>query len=247
MIRNWRAAAGAFAAGLAGAITLAAPAAADVTVTPAVAPKGGPAALVFTVPEERPGAHTKKVELLVPEATPIGEVYPMSVVGWAPATTSRKLDKPIELIHGSPSKDVVDKVTWIRVGKAPANPVPAALLKVSMGPMPQAEQIAFTIVQTYSDGTVVRWTDAPNADGTPSKKAAPVVKLMDVSNATAPQAGQQPASSSSAGAADKSDGGGPPWFLLAGLLVALAFVVEGWVLMSVGRRGPIGAARSSAA
>jgi uncharacterized protein YcnI len=239
MIRNWRAAAGAFVVGLAGAITLAAPAAADVTVTPNVAPRGGPAELAFTIPEDKAGAHTTKVELVPPAATPIAEIYPMSINGWAPISVSRELDKPVELIHGTTSRQVVAKITWSRVGKTPIKAGQPVVLKVSMGPMPQAPQVAFTIVQTYSDGTVVRWSDAAG-------KPAPVVKLLDVSQAAPPQAGQQAAGPPAADAADKSDGNGPSWFLIVGVLVAMAFAVEGWVLYSARRRASVGGAKSSA-
>ncbi len=237
MIRNWRATAGAFVVGLTGAMALAAPAAADVTVTPNVAPRGGPASLSFTIPEERAGAHTTKVELVPPVATPIAEVYPMSINGWAPISQSRELDKSLELIHGTRSKQVVAKVTWTRVGRTPIKAGQPTILKVSMGPMPQVPQVSFTIVQTYSDGTVVRWTDAPAADGA-ATKPAPVVKLLDVSSANAPQGGQQAAAGPPAASGGKSDdGGGPPWFLAAGLLVVLGFAVEGWFLFSAQRRG----------
>jgi uncharacterized protein YcnI len=245
MKRNWRAVAGGFVAGVAGAVVLAAPAVADVTVTPAVAPRGGPAALVFSVPEERAGAHTTKVELLPPEATPIGEIYPMSVTGWAPMTTTRKLDKPVELIHGAPSREVVSKVTWIRVGKAKPTPGQASLLKVSLGPMPQADQVAFTIVQTYSDGTVVRWADPPAASGATAKHPAPIVRLLDVAAVAGQHGSDQPASDQQSAAAsapaEKSKEGGPSWLLIAGLLVVLGFAVEGWILFSARRRSATGA------
>ncbi len=221
-----RAVLGFVAVGIAGSIALAAPAAADVSVTPAVAQRGGPAALVFSVPGERPAAHTTKIELLAPEKTPIAEIYPMSVTGWAPLLTSRKLDKPIEVIHGTRTTEVVTKVTWKRVGKAVPKAGEPVLLKVSLGPMPEAEQVAFTIVQTYSDGTVVRWADAPGA-----AHPAPVVRLLAVEEAgTAETRAAAPATDEPAG------GGTPTWLLGAALIVVLAFVGEGLVLYTVDRR-----------
>lgn len=233
MLRNWRALSGGIVAGVAAALALAVPAVADVTVTPDVAPRGGPAALVFTVPEERPKAHTTKVELLVPEATPIAEVYPMSVDGWAPLTTSRKLTKPLALIHGTRTSEVVSKVTWKRVGKTAPKPGQPALLKLSMGPMPDAEQVSFAIVQTYSDGTVVRWADA--AAG---KNAAPVVRLLDIEEAKGAHSGGEereaaaPAQASSGSDSGSGGGDGVTWLVGAGLLIVLAFAAEGWILLS---------------
>ncbi len=236
MFRNWRITAGAFVAGIAGAVALAAPAAADVTVTPAVAPQGGPAALVFTVPEERAGAHTTKIELLPPAETPIAEVYPMSIEGWAPLITARKLDKPVELIHGTSTREIVAKVTWKRVGKATPKPGQPALLKLSMGPMPQTERVAFTIIQTYSDGTVVKWADASGAH------PAPVVKLLDVSEASTGHGETRPAAAVST-KAPRDDDTMSLWILGAALLVALGVAVEGWILVSADRRS-LASARS---
>src|SRR5437879_2124241 len=98
MIRDWRTAVVGLGAAVVGAVAFAAPAAADVTVTPSEAPRGGPTELAFHIPDDRPGAYTTKIELVPPEATPIAEIYPMSVDGWAPMTTTRKLDQPVELI-----------------------------------------------------------------------------------------------------------------------------------------------------
>ncbi len=237
MLRNWRALSGGIVSGVAAALALAVPAVADVTVTPEVAPRGGPAALVFTVPEERPKAHTTKVELLVPEATPIAEVYPMSVDGWAPLTSSRKLAKPLALIHGTRTSEVVSKVTWKRVGKTAPKPGQPALLKLSMGPMPDVEQVSFAIVQTYSDGTVVRWADAAGG-----KNAAPVIRLLDIEEAKGDHSrGEAPKQEAAAPASDSSEGGagggdGATWLVAAGLLVVLAFAAEGWILLAR-RRG----------
>ncbi|WP_431976582.1 YcnI family protein [Micromonospora haikouensis] len=144
--------------------------AADVTSTPEQARQGDPVRLEIVVPEERPGTRTERVELRLPAAAPVGEAYPMSVPGWAPRITTRKLAEPIPGIHGTTMDTVTASVVWTRAEGAPAGP---ARLAVSMGPLPQAEKMVFEVVQTYSDGAVVRWADPAGG-----ARPAPVLTLL---------------------------------------------------------------------
>jgi uncharacterized protein YcnI len=253
MIRNWRATALTLGAAVTGAVAFAAPAAAaDVTVTPSGAPRGGPAELAFNIPEEHVGAYTTKVELVAPEATPIAEIYPMSVDGWAPTITTRKLDHPVGLIHGTSTTEVPASITWIRFGDVAPNPGQPAVLTVSLGPMPDTDRVAFTIVQTYSDGTVVRWGDSPAsnsaAGSTQPQHPAPVVTLVDQAAAGDPHGGE-PAEAAPAAQQDKTNGNGTYGILGAGLLVGLAagLGLDGWIILRAVRRSSLAAAGSSLA
>ncbi|MEV1158815.1 DUF1775 domain-containing protein [Micromonospora chokoriensis] len=143
--------------------------AADVTTTPTEARQGDAVRLEFTVPEDRAGTKTNQIEVRLPADAPIAEVYPMSVDGWAPRLSSRTLDKPLAGIHSSGVSTVTTAVTWVRVGESGSGP---ARLALSMGPMPLAERLTFEVVQTYADGTVVRWADATGAH------RAPVLTLL---------------------------------------------------------------------
>jgi uncharacterized protein YcnI len=265
MIRNWRAAVVTLGAAAAGVLAFAAPAAADVAVTPSEAPKGGAAELAFSVPEERTGAYTTKVELVAPEATPIAEIYPMSVDGWAPMITTRKLDQPIELIHGTRTTEVPASIIWTRVGDAPAGPAEPTALTVSLGPMPQSDRVTFTLVQTYSDGTVVRWTDQP-ADGAQAKNPAPAVTLVDQAPGGDPQgadghgadghgaSGHSAADAAAADAVpaahtDTAGGNGTYGILGAGLVVGLAagLGLDGWIILRAVRRNSAGSSSGATA
>ncbi|MEH0985921.1 DUF1775 domain-containing protein [Micromonospora sp. CPCC 205556] len=131
--------------------------AAEVTTTPTRAVQGGAVEVTFVVPEERPGTRTRKIEVRLPADAPVGEVYPLSVDGWAPLMTSRTLDEPVAGIHSDGVTSVTAAVTWTRAAGAPsAGP---ARLPLAMGPLPQADTMRFEVVQTYADGTVVRWAD----------------------------------------------------------------------------------------
>ncbi|MFC0509305.1 YcnI family protein [Micromonospora costi] len=175
---NRRRRAGALAA-LVGVAVLSGPGAAyaaEVTTTPGQARQGDAVRLEFVVPEERPGTRTRQIEIQLPADAPIAEVYPMSVPGWAPRISSRTLDEPVAGMHSSGVSTVTTAVTWIRVGEDTAGP---ARLPLSMGPLPRTDRLAFPVVQTYADGTVVRWAGAAGSH------PAPVLTLLPADPAAA--------------------------------------------------------------
>ncbi|MEU1586772.1 DUF1775 domain-containing protein [Micromonospora sp. NPDC005710] len=221
--------------------------AADVTTTPTEARQGDAVRLEFTVPEERAGTKTNQIEVRLPADALIAEVYPMSVDGWAPRISSRDLDKPVAGIHSSGVSTVTTAVTWVRVGASAPGP---ARLALSMGPMPQAERLTFEVVQTYADGTVVRWADATGAH------RAPVLSLLPAApGAAGPAAhggGHAPAAGGPAGEASgvdtgplaragdtDEDSGNADGMLAAGLLAGLGGgAAIGWLVSRWRRRNP---------
>lgn len=160
-------------AAIVGAVGLAGPALADISVSPGEAVQGGATTLTFRIPNERPKAYTTKVEVALPDANPIAEVYPLSVPDWAPQLTTRELPQAISQVHGTLTSEVTSAITWIAVGQGAFKPGQPQELRVDMGPLPNISQLAFTVTQTYSDGAVVRWTGAA-----PGKNPAPVLKLL---------------------------------------------------------------------
>ncbi|MFI5836482.1 DUF1775 domain-containing protein [Micromonospora sp. NPDC051300] len=173
MTRQGRWATALLAAALAGAVGWPGPAsAAGVTVTtsPGEVHQGDAIELSVVVPADRPGTRTTKIELTMPADAPIGEVYPLSVPDWAPTITTRTLDRPVAGIHAPELNQVTHAVTWLRV---PGGGAGATRLPLGMGPMPATDRLTFTVVQTYADGTVVRWAD-PAGGAHP----APTVALL---------------------------------------------------------------------
>ncbi|WP_405434138.1 DUF1775 domain-containing protein [Micromonospora sp. NBC_00617] len=177
--------------------------AADVTTTPTEARQGDAVRLEFTVPEERAGTKTTRIEVRLPADAPVAEVYPMSVDGWAPTISSRTLDKPVTGIHSSGVSTVTTAVTWVRVGAGASGP---AKLTLSMGPLPQAERLTFEVVQTYADGMAVRWADTSGAH------RAPVLTLLPAAAGAAGPVGHgghgAPAAGAANGPADADTAGG---------------------------------------
>jgi uncharacterized protein YcnI len=158
-------------------VAFASPAAADVTVTPSTGTQGGALKLVFRLSEDRSPAYTTQVDVYLPAETPVAEVYPMSVPHWAPKVTMRTLDQPVEAIHGTLTSEVASIVTWTRVVDASGKPGSGAELIISLGPLPDADRMVFTVVQRYSDGAVVRWADPPATGNERARNPAPTLSL----------------------------------------------------------------------
>ncbi|MEU4474713.1 DUF1775 domain-containing protein [Micromonospora sp. NPDC023888] len=221
--------------------------AADVTTTPTQARQGDAVRLEFSVPEERAGTKTNQIEVRLPVDAPVAEVYPMSVNGWAPRISSRTLDKPVAGIHSSGVSTVTTAVTWVRVGESDPGP---ARLALSMGPMPQVERLTFEVVQTYADGTVVRWADAAG------RHRAPALTLLPAAPGAAgpathgghggPAAGAPAAGDSDVDAAPAAgtgaagdESGSADGMLAAGLLAGLGGgAAIGWLVSRWRRRDP---------
>ncbi|MEU7751820.1 DUF1775 domain-containing protein [Micromonospora sp. NPDC049101] len=221
----------------------------DVTTTPTEARQGDAVRLEFTVPEERAGTRTNQIEVRLPADAPIAEVYPMSVNGWAPKISSRTLDKPVAGIHSSGVSTVTTAVTWVRVGESDPGP---ARLALSMGPLPQAERLTFEVVQTYADGTVVRWADAAGPHRAPALNLLPAAPGAagpaahgghGGPAAGAPAAdGGVDAPAADAGGADE-ESGNADGMLAAGLLAGLGGgAAIGWLVSRWRRRDPAEAA-----
>ncbi|MGN9913710.1 DUF1775 domain-containing protein [Phytohabitans sp. LJ34] len=238
MFRYRRTAVVALGAAVFGALALASPASADVTANPSEATRGDGAKVTFRLTEDRPGAHTTKIQVIAPVDNPIGEIYPMSQDDWAPTTETRKLDKAVAGLHGMPVNETTASITWTRVDPKPT-PTPAVELIVSMGPMPtEGDALSFTVVQTYSDGTVVRWAD-PAGGAHP----AVVVKLVGqaVSGGNGHHGGgrQQQAAPPASAAQTADDGGSSYGILAAGLLAGLGLgVLGGWLILRSRRATP---------
>jgi uncharacterized protein YcnI len=118
-----------------------------------------------------------------------------------------------------------------------------ANVSVKVKQLPNAPQVTFKVVQTYSDGEVVRWIELTGADGKEPDNPAPIVKLTpgaasSISPKPANDEDAKPAAAAAnggnlarTGAADRA------LALAAGLL----FLVGGWgIALGAGRRKQLG-------
>jgi uncharacterized protein YcnI len=164
---GWAARSAIAGAGVLALLGVAAPAAADVSVTPTEATQGDTANLTFRITNESPTASITEVDVQLPADTPIAEVYPLSVDDWAPAMTNTKIDKPVESLHGYQITDVTTAVKWIAMPDKALPPGGKTELYLSIGPLPATAQLSFAVVLSNSDGTQVRWTAQSGANAAP--------------------------------------------------------------------------------
>jgi uncharacterized protein YcnI len=137
---------------------------ADVTISPKQAVQGAGTRVTFSIPDGQGKVYTTKVLIQLPADAPIGEVDPMSVTDWAPLVQYRTVATPVQGMHGGLSNTIASAVLWSR-GPAPATGGGVNQLSLSMGPLPFVDRLPFTVVQTYSDGTVKRWSAPTGKSG----------------------------------------------------------------------------------
>lgn len=174
---------------LAGLGLAAFPAAAHVTVQPGTATQGGFATLTFKVPNERDDAGTTKLEVEFPEDQPVASVSYQPKPGWEVAVEKADLDEPLT-VHGEEVTERVAKVTWTAEDGTRIAPGEFDNFPISVGPLPEADQMVFKALQTYEGGEVVRWIEEAAAGSTEEpEKPAPVLKLTpEGATTTAPSA-----------------------------------------------------------
>ncbi|WP_198348234.1 DUF1775 domain-containing protein [Plantactinospora sp. KBS50] len=243
----------AIGAALLGVVLWAGHARADVAVSPDQAIRGDAADLTLRLTEDRPGAYTTRVEVRFPASSPVAEVYPMSVDGWGPQIVTQHVGEPLPGVHQASVTDVVSAITWIRA-EPPAEPGPIELV-ISLGPLPQGERLTMPIVQTYSDGTVVTWADAPGgAHPAASLALVPGTPAAAVGHAGHGGHGTGTGADAAAGSADRPQRPDSPvsplgvtgqlGVALVGGVVAGGAVGVGYLLLTRRRRdgaGPSGA------
>lgn len=164
---------------------LALPALAHVTIQPGSAEQGGFTKVAFRVPNERDNASTTKIEVSFPTDHPLAFVSVKPVPGWDVKVTEGKLPKPVTTEYGE-LDEAVTKVVWSG-GKV--EPGQFQEFEVSMGQLPEGvDSLMFPTKQTYSNGEVVDWSEAPKADGSEAEHPAPLLKLTPAAAANGPAA-----------------------------------------------------------
>ena len=166
------------------AALLAAPAvaAAHVTVQPKQAPAGGFVRLDVRVPNERDDANTTKVDVKFPPG--FAEASYEKVPGWRIKVTKAKLAKPIQTDDGAVTEGV-SRITWTADSTADGIP-PGAFQDFGLSvqvPGRAGDTLTFKALQTYSNGTVVRWIGGEGSDA-----PAPTVQVTAAGGTAAPAA-----------------------------------------------------------
>jgi uncharacterized protein YcnI len=227
-------------AGLAAAavVLLAGPALAHVTVQSPGATQGGYAKVTFRIPAEKPLA-TTKLQVVFPADAPLGKVRVKPHAGWSYVVATGKPAAPAKDAKGGVLTSVVQSITWTATDGG-IEPGEFDEFDISAGPLPKVDQMTFNALQTYADGSVVRWAGddapvlklaAPAADATShgssasyGSSASPVGSAPPAAAVTASALETDPASSSARGLS------------IAALAVAVAAAVLALASVLRGRR-----------
>lgn len=231
---------------VAAALTLSVPAAAQahVSIHPNVLPAGGFATVNVRVPNEQDSASVVKVQMQMPPG--LVSVQAQSPPGWSVAYKTRRLARPIQTDDGPVTSEVAE-VDWTAAKGAGVPPGQFLQFPLSLStPETAGAIVAFPTVQTYSDGSVVRWIGPPSADS-----PAPTIDvsaangpMLDVTGGDAgPPAGAAkltisatPVAAKTTVAAKASDGASKGLAIAALILGALGLLAGGLALARSGRR-----------
>ena len=152
-------------------------ASAHVTVNPNTAVAGSYTKLTFRVPNESAKASTVKLTVNFPMDHPFASVSIKKQPGWAATTTTSKLSAPISDDDNATITQAVSSITWTADASGKIALGEFAEFDVSVGPVPKVPSIAFEAIQTYDDGSVVKWDQPTPASGVEPEYPAPVLTI----------------------------------------------------------------------
>jgi uncharacterized protein YcnI len=173
-------------AAIASLVLLAGPALAHVTVQSPGANQGGFAKLTFRVPTEKE-TPTTKVQVVFPTDSPLANASVKPHVGWTYTVTKGKPAAPLKDDDGNTVDSVVQTITWTATNGG-IKPGEFDEFDVSAGPLPKADEMVFKALQTYADGSVVRWIEPQVEGGAEPAHPAPVLKLAAATDSATPSA-----------------------------------------------------------
>lgn len=198
-----------------GALALASPAAAHVTIDPREAAADSFTRFAIRIPNESKTA-TIEVALKLPEGLTAVGFQPKP--GWTRSVTMAKLAKPVQ-VEGESVTERIATVTWtggsIRPGEFDEFGLSAHVPNIP------GRQLVFPTLQKYAGGEVVRWIGPPDGD-----EPAPRVRLA----ATQSEAAAPPTQTTAAGSEDESDGDNRANLALA---LAIAGLAAGLIALAV--------------
>lgn len=145
---------------------------------------GGFGVITLGVPTEAGKPATTKIEVRIPDETPLRTVRPQPVAGWNVDVTKRKVDPPLHKDDGTPVTEVVDSVTWTATGPGIATGQ-FAQFALYAGPLPDADTLALPTTQTFSNGTTEAWTEPATGSDKP-KFPVPTVTIAKPASSVLP-------------------------------------------------------------
>ena len=212
---------------VAAAVVFPAAASAHVTVSSADAGPGGYGKLTFRVPNESDTASTVALRIQIPEAAAMGSLRAQPVPGWTVTTTTAELLEPIE-VHGQEISSYVSLVEFRADEGGGIAPGQFQEFALSGGPFPEADQLSFPTVQSYSDGNESAWIEPALPGQEEPERPAPVLSLTSAGTAADGGHGDAVAGEAHEAGGHTDDPGALALFVaILALLTALAGVVLG--------------------
>jgi uncharacterized protein YcnI len=161
-------------------LVLGAPLAADahVKISPNTAAPGDDIQVTFRVPNESASAGTVRVEIDLPTKTPFADASYEPVAGWTAHVVEAKLANPIVndgvKVTEAPARIIYTANEGVSIKAGQFQEFPVALDLT-----PDTGSVEFPTIQTYSDGTVVKWNQSTPADGDEPDNPAPTLYIND--------------------------------------------------------------------
>jgi uncharacterized protein YcnI len=157
-------------------LALAAPLAAlaHVSIEPGQVEPGAYALITVKVPNESETEKTNRVELKLPADTPFTSVRFVPVAGWDAKLVRGELPEPV-MVGESEITEAVTSIVWTAEPGAELSDGALLLLPISLGPVPDVGSVVLTADQTYTDGSVVSWSETEEG----AEKPAPVLYVTD--------------------------------------------------------------------
>jgi uncharacterized protein YcnI len=216
---------------LAAALVGAGAASAHVGVSSTDATAGGFGKLTFRVPNESDTASTVALRIAIPEESAMASLRAQPVPGWTVTTTTSDLATPLES-HGEQVTGYVSVVEFRAADGGGIRPGEFQEFALSGGPFPDAGQLSFPTVQTYSDGTESVWIEPTVAGRAEPEHPAPVLELSSAAAhgaaATTTTTTATDTAAASAGHGDADPGAMALLVSILALFTGVAGVVLGW-------------------
>jgi uncharacterized protein YcnI len=208
-------------------------ASAHVTVHPDVTTAGQGAQLTFRVPDESDTANTIKLVVTLPQDRPFTDVSTQPMAGWTSTVTDAQLPKPVD-VGGATITKAPHTVTWTALSGTKIAPGEYQNFSLATDALPAAGAMVLPVAQSYSDGTVVNWSEPTVAGKAEPEHPAPAftVTVASATDASAARGATTQASPASTPAAATTDNTAR---VLGGIALLVAVVAGGLVLF---RRRP---------
>ena len=200
--------------------------------SPDVAAKGGDAEITFRMPNEEDHANAVKLQVDFSTTSPITNADLKPVPGWTAQETMMTLPKPVNMDNETVTT-AVKSITWTATAGGGIAPGQFQEFSISVEGLPDnTGTLVMPAIQTYSDGSVINWTQ-PTVAGKPEPEhPAPTLAL-----ATAGADDAAPAAATATQAAPPAATSDSTARWLGGIGIVIAALGLGFGLGAFVRRG----------